>query len=198
VNGRSEVARNPDVKNMAISSAILILTIFTYAFTKSFFIGLFPDIAISKIGFTEVETSAIGLAFGLSRTAAFIVQNRMKSNSVALRVVLAIGLSTACFLFATTSDFPFYLVIISVMGVFSGLVYTTTLELLLQLNAKRKGRVAGFFEASIGIGTFISPVLGSAVLGFGYVMAYVVVASVSTVVAALALALYLVLESRRK
>ncbi len=189
---------NQELRNLAISSVILVLAIFTYAFTKSFFIGMFQDIALSKIGFNEIQTSVIGLAFGLARTASFIAQNRMKSKSIILRVLLAIGLSASGFLFATTSEFVLYLAFISIMGVFSGLVYTTTLELLLQINEKRKGRIAGFFEASIGIGTFISPILGSSVLGFGYVAAFVVVASVSTAIATLALVFYLVLASRKK
>ncbi|MBN2149869.1 MAG: MFS transporter [Candidatus Lokiarchaeota archaeon] len=183
--------------NLAIPSAILILLIFIYAFTKSFFIGLFPDIAISRIGFSEVETSEIGLAFGLARTAAFVIQNRMRSKSIALRVAIALLLSLTCYLFLLTTDFPSYLVFVSVMGVFSGMLYTTTLELLLQLNEQRKGRTAGFFEASIGIGTFLSPVIGSSVLGFGYAASYAAVATVSTAIATIAIALYAV-QKRRK
>ncbi len=194
---RAEPPGDQGLGSMAAASAILILVIFTYAFTKSFFIGLFPDIAISRIGFSEIQTSAIGLAFGLARTAAFVVQNRMKSKSIALRIALAIVLSTTCFLFATTAEFSAYIVFVSIMGIFSGMLYTTTLELLLQLNEQRKGRVAGFFEASIGIGTFLSPILGSSVLGFGYAMSYIVVATVSTAIATLALALYL-MQKRRK
>nr|MDO8083874.1 MFS transporter [Candidatus Sigynarchaeum springense] len=197
-NSGAGQTRSKGLENLTIPSAILILVIFIYAFTKSFFIGLFPDIAISKIGFSEVETSAIGLAFGLARTASFIVQNRMKSKSVALRIALAIGLSAMCFLFATTTDFTCYIVFISVMGVFSGMLYTTTLERLLELNEQRKGRVAGFFEASIGIGTFLSPIIGSSVLGLGHIMAYVVVASVSIAIAVLALAFFLIFASRKK
>jgi MFS family permease len=121
----------------------------------------------------------------------------MKNKSVLLRVLLAIGLSASCFLFATTSEFSLYIIFISIMGILSGLVYTTTLELLLQINEKRKGRIAGFFEASIGIGTFISPILGSSVLGFGYVATYVVAASVSTAIAALALVIYLIFTFRK-
>ncbi|MEX2684794.1 MAG: MFS transporter [Candidatus Sigynarchaeota archaeon] len=189
---------NESLGNLAVPSAILILTIFVYAFTKSFFIGLFPDIAISKIGFSEVETGAIGLTFGLARTGAFIVQNRMKSKSIALRIAIALGLSATCFLFAMTTDFTWYLVFVSVMGVFSGMLYTTTLELLMGINEHRKGRVAGFFEASIGFGTFIAPILGSSVLGLGYAIAYVVVASVSTAIAILALAFYLTSRAIRK
>ncbi|NMC05042.1 MAG: MFS transporter, partial [Candidatus Lokiarchaeota archaeon] len=191
-------SRSTGDSKLAITSAILILAIFTYAFTKSFFIGLFPDIAISKIGFTEVETSMIGLAFGLARTASFMIQNRMKSNSVPLRVVLAAALSSTGFLFTMTTSFIAYVAFISFMGILSGLVYTTTLELLLHINEQRKGRIAGFFEASIGIGTFLSPILGSSVLGLGYVMAYIVVASVSTTLAVIALLLYLVLARRVK
>nr|MDO8112261.1 MFS transporter [Candidatus Sigynarchaeota archaeon] len=195
-------------KRVMLASIILVLSIFTYAFTKSFFIGLFPDIAKNPpgvfdspqhIGWGGWETGIALLVFGLARTITFIIQNKLKNHSVGLRVMLALALSGSCFLFITTTAFLAYLVFFALVGVLSGLLYTMTLELLLQLNKEKKGRIAGLFESAIGIGTMLSPLLGGFVLGASsYTTAFFTMAAISTCMPVVALLLWILLVTKKE
>lgn len=183
------------IKNIALASAILVFAVFSYAFAKSFFISLFNDVAQSPkydLNMTFVQVAILQLAFGMARTITFIFQNRIKSTVIFTRVALALAVSLTTFLYAVTRSFTAYIFLFIAMGVFTGLLYTMTLELLMQINRAAKGKTAGFFEASIGLGTFLSPVVGGAVLQVtGQAMTtFFVIAVVSTAFACVSLGIY--------
>lgn len=195
------------ITSIKLASMILVFTIFTYAFAKSFIIGLFPDIAENPpgitnspqhIGWNGLETGIALLVFGFARTITFIIQNRFKNKMISVRVMLAILLSMSGFLFIITTDFFTSLIFFAIIGILAGLVYTMTLELLLKINEQAKGKIAGFFESSIGIGTFSSPIIGGIVLGAStYTTAFIVFASISTILAFLACILLLIMFKKQ-
>lgn len=207
-NHESSGKNNTGIASIKLASMILVFTIFTYAFTKSFFIGLFPDIAENPpgiinspqhIGWTGLESGIALLVFGFFRTMAFVVQNRIRNQAIAVRVMLAMLLSISGFLFVITNEFFTSLIFFAIIGILAGLVYTMTLELLLKINKQAKGKIAGFFESSIGIGTFSSPIIGGIVLGASsFTTAFIVFASISTILAFLAFILLLIMVKKQK
>nr|MDO8117306.1 MFS transporter [Candidatus Sigynarchaeota archaeon] len=186
-------------KSYWITTSLLVCVIFTYAFSKAFLVGVYPDVAKNPdyLGWSGVQAGAVFFCFGGSRTITFIVQNRMKNQGLFSRVLVSFLLGCCCFLFVLTEDFFLTCIFFAITGVFSGLVYTMTLEKLLTISRDGKGQAAGLFEGCIGLGNLISPLLGGFVLELANPsMAFVATGLACVAASAVSLFLYIVYRAR--
>lgn len=177
-----------------VAVAVLVLVIFTYSFSKGFIIGTFPDIATRPdfLHWSGVQAGLALFAFGAARTVTFAVQGRVHGESLWTRVLLALALAGTCFLLVVSQDFAFACVVLGLFGVVTGLVYTMTLDKLMQITRHGKGAAAGLFESAIGLGSMVSPLAGGTVLQLaGYVAAFAMMASITLLMALVAGALLL-------
>ena len=201
-HGNTEIIQAPLDKSKSWTILILICLIFTYAFTKGFFIGLFPDIAENDMfwNWPSIQTSIVFLFFGLSRTITFVFQNNIKGKRTTQAILVSTILSVSCFLFTISNDFVFLSIIFTIFGIFSGLTYTMTLQRLMEVTSEGKGQAAGFFESAIGIGTFIAPIVGGAVLSItgSEIATFFMIGTISTLVSLVATITYKRSAIRRK
>ncbi|MFX0098561.1 MAG: MFS transporter [Candidatus Hodarchaeota archaeon] len=198
MNGEKNGEKTPKLA-IWLSTFILVFLAATYSFTKSFVVGVFPDIAKNDIylNWPDWQASLSLFVFGLARTVAFLTQSLIKKHTMSLRIFLGFAVSGSLFFFALSKLFiPLFLFSILV-GFLTGLVYTMTLEKLLQVNKEGKGQAAGLFESSMGVGTFASALLGGIALSIGNeITAYVLVGFTSIAMAAIALILYLIYKKK--
>jgi MFS family permease len=178
---------------------ILALAIFTYNFARAFIVGVFPDIAKSPeyYGWTGFETGMVLFFFGASRSVTFVLQNRIKNNKLSLPVIFSLCLSMSSFLFATTRVFWLYCCFFVIVGIFSALVYSATLQKMLHIPAGR-GQAAGLFESGLAFGGLVSPIFSGIALGAfrSPEAAFLLVGTVSTIISIVALLLFF--ASRKK
>ncbi len=182
-----------------ISVAMLVCLIFTYAFSKAFLIGVFPDVAKNPdyLGWSGLQAGTVFFCFGVARTLTFVVQNRFKNQGLLSRVLVSFLLGSCCFLFVFTEDFITTCFFFVITGVLSGLVYTMTLEKLLTITREGKGQAAGLFEGCIGLGNLISPLLGGFVLELANPsMAFVATGLVCVIASITSLILYFIYRAR--
>ncbi|HME56102.1 MAG TPA: MFS transporter [Candidatus Lokiarchaeia archaeon] len=174
---------------------ILALAIFTYNFARAFIVGVFPDIAKSPqyYGWTGFETGSVLFCFGAARSVMFLLQNRIKNKKLFVPVILSFCLSASSFLFTTTRDFSLYCIFFAVVGIFSALVYSATLQKMLHIPAGR-GQAAGLFESGLALGGLVSPIFSGFALGMfrSPEAAFIIVGTVSTIVSLAALILFFV------
>ncbi|MHC1635314.1 MAG: MFS transporter [Candidatus Methanospirareceae archaeon] len=132
------------------------------AFTYGFFIGaifvLFPVYAKSlAISYTGI--GIILMAFSLVRTFTYVgmskIMRRMRKEW--LMMIGLSGCGTSAFMIFLFHNFYHLLTAFSLLGLAIGVLYLSALTIA--ACAERKGRAIGAYEAALGIGTFISPLI---------------------------------------
>jgi predicted MFS family arabinose efflux permease len=183
-----------DVPRRGVMIIVLILTlaIFTYNFARAFIVGVFPDIAKnpSYFGWSGVETGLVLFCFGAARSATFLIQNRIRNESLSTRAWLSLALSLSAFLFITTKAVAMFCIFFAIVGILSALVYTMVLQKMLHLPSG-KGQSAGIFESGLALGGLVSPIFSGLALGTFqvYEAAFILIGIISSLVSLVALLL---------
>jgi len=172
---------------------ILTMCIFTYNFARAFIVGVFPDIGKSPeyYSWSGFETGTVLFFFGAARSVTFVLQNRVKNNRLSVPVILSLCLSASSFLFVTTRLFFLYCCYFAIVGIFSALVYSATLQKMLHIPAGR-GQAAGLFESGLALGGLVSPIFSGIALGSYHSpeAAFLLVGTVSTIISIIAILLF--------
>jgi len=150
-------------------SVVLLSNTFVYGFTITTISTFFPKYAASL---------DLGVAlWGITLSA--IYAGRLLAFFFSERVISAMGTArTRTVFLAVSMCFPICAVLLGsnvyaltaaslVTGAAFGLVYSSTLVSVLSGPTEGRGRAAGLFESSLGLGSFVGPALAGSVAGSG-------------------------------
>jgi len=164
------ISQNPPVKNIKGTQRFLIelvIAVLLYAGISKALYTYFTDYALDAYGldWSNSLTGWILFSFGLGRTAFFVVNFfslRIKSSmKLVLYAFLGIGLCILCIPFFQNAII--IAVIMFMGGVGAGIVYSSTLDLLLHQEQQSKGAKAGLFESMVGLGSVSFPIAAGAI-----------------------------------
>ena len=153
---------------------------FLFAFTGAILSALFPAYA------TQLDISAdlIGLMFllsGLAQTITILLSSRLQSKLGTEKMLLlsAVFLCVSLTIIGFTFAIPIFMVGFLVFGFGQGMVYSTVILLVLRGSGSRRGKAAGLFESTLGVGFFAGPLVGGALYQVGGAYPYFLGAFVS-------------------
>lgn len=167
--------------SMAMSWALAVL----YSFCQGTIFSLYPPYA-QIIG---IQASMIGLSIAFilaGRTFAFFIYRYLKAGFGKLTLIGPLMASVFMVPFAFSAEPLVFLPAASLLGVGVGLCYSTAIRAALEADPASKGKYAGLFEASIGLGYLLGPAAGGFAAEAVLVGPYAVCSLVALVVAALA------------
>jgi MFS family permease len=151
------------------ATAPLLSYAFVYGLTMTTFSTFFPRYAASLNFQVTLWGTALSAIYA-GRLMAFFVSERVM-QALGMRTTRNVFLLLAlCLpLYSVTPHPSAYLLVISsfVTGTGFGLVYSATLVSMLSGPAEGRGRSAGLFESSLGLGSFVGPALAGAVASSG-------------------------------
>ncbi len=155
------------VSNHKIFLLEIIITVFLYAGISKALYTYFTDYALDDIGlsWSSTVTGWVLFCFGLGRTLYFIVNYfypRIKSSiKLNLFTFLGMGIGVACIPLFTHEIVISFIMVLE--GIGAGIVYSSTLDLMLQEENESKGAKAGLFESMVGFGSIITPFAAGAI-----------------------------------
>ncbi|MEM2904455.1 MAG: MFS transporter [Candidatus Bathyarchaeia archaeon] len=157
-----------------------------FSFNGGIVATLFPAFATRL----EVPPYTIGMLFllsGLTQTAVFA-----QADGVAAKLGLKASLLAGSSIFSLsllvipfTSSLSVYIASFAGQGVALGLLYATSLSLILRESGAQHGKAAGMWESTLGAGFFIGPLIGGALADASETAPYLLGASASALMAAL-------------
>ena len=138
----------------------IILGMLIYAMLGKIALTYFSDYASRPEGlnFSGTLIGLILFLFGVGRTTYFVLSRVIKSS---LKRITFSYLIISILLISMLLIQSIWIVIIVfiIFGLCSGLIYKSSLELLLYYEKKAKGARAGLFESAIGLGSAMSPLI---------------------------------------
>jgi MFS family permease len=162
----------PNIKNQVNdnknnSRSILYSLYFTgmYGITINVITTFFPKYA-SLNSLTVVEWGSIISSLMLARLIAFILAERIRRRISVKNMFALFSFASIVFPFAATivsSNFLILVITSALTGFSLGLVYSAALNKVMIDSFGGKGMAAGLFESSIGIGSFLGPILAGVV-----------------------------------
>lgn len=176
--GSSQKGRENDVRAKLSNHAYGALASGSlYSFNYSLVSALFPASA-TRLGIQAYEIGALFLLSGLAQTIVFAQADKIESR-IGLRTSLVSG--SCIFLFSLltiplTSNLTILAFSFSAQGVASGVLYATSLSLLIKESSPRHGRATGLWESTMGTGFFAGPLLGGVVAGLSSTAPYLLAA----------------------
>lgn len=146
---------------------------FLFAFNGAILSTLFPAYA-TELG---VRADLIGLIFllsGLTQTLTLFLANRLRSKLGERMMLLLSSFFSICSLtiIGLASVMPLFFVGFTIFGLGQGMAYSTAILLVLKGRGSRRGKAAGLFESTLGIGAFIGPLVGGVFYQVGGIYPY--------------------------
>ncbi|MBD3254548.1 MAG: MFS transporter, partial [Candidatus Lokiarchaeota archaeon] len=138
----------------------IILGMLIYAMLGKIALTYFSDYASRTEGL-NLSGTLIGIilfSFGLGRTVYFILSRFIRSSLKRINfsyLIITILLISMVFL----DSVVFIFLVFVVFGFSSGLIYKSSLELLMYYEKEAKGAKAGLFESAVGMGSAFSPLI---------------------------------------
>jgi MFS family permease len=172
---RGRKPAHPAIKEKArvrldpFATASLLSYAFVYGLTLTTFSTFFPKYAASLSFEVTLWGTALSAIYA-GRLAAFSVSERVMQALGMKRTRTAFLILALCFpLYSVTTNPSAFLLVISsfVTGAGFGFVYSATLVTMLSGPAEGRGRSAGLFESSLGLGSFVGPALAGAIASSG-------------------------------
>lgn len=178
--------RNEEPKTSKKMDTFLIRILFgmlIYAMLGKIVLVYFADYASRSDGLALSGTlvGVILFSYGIGRTIYFFISRRIKSSLKRLNysyLIVAIFL----ILIALLNVIELIFIIILCFGVFSGLIYKSSLELLLESEEEAKGAKAGLFESAIGVGSASSPIIAGLLAEIILILPFFVYSSIALIV----------------
>ena len=141
---------------------------FLFAFTGALLSAIFPAYA-TQLG---VSADLIGLMFllsGLTQTLTVLLANRLRSKLGEGRILLLSSFFMFCALtmIGLALAMPIFFVGFAIFGLGQGMAYSTVILLVLRGSGSRRGKAAGLFESTLGVGFFMGPLVGGAFYQIG-------------------------------
>jgi MFS family permease len=146
---------------------------FLLAFTSATLGAIFPAYATQS----GVPADLIGFMFllsGLIQTLTIFSANRLQSKFRERILLLMSSFFLLCSLtvIGLALAIPFFFVGFAIFGLGQGTAYSTAIFLVLKGSDSRRGKSAGMFESTLGVGFFTGPLVGGALYQAGDVYPY--------------------------
>ncbi len=146
-----------------ISLIELIVTIFLYSFLSKTIFTYFADYSLDPHGleWTESLMGVVIFMFGLGRTLYFIVNYLWLHIRSTMKLILFtfLGMGLILMSISFTKNPIILSIILLILGIGAGIIYSSSLDLMLQQSQKRKGAKAGIFESMVGLGSILAPLV---------------------------------------
>ena len=163
---RSHHTFNPNKNEKLVresSKVFPLIYAFLLAFTSATLSAIFPAYA-TQLG---VPADLIGFMFllsGLIQTLTIFSANRLqfKFRERILLLMSSFFLICSLAMIGLTSVTPLFFVGFAIFGLGQGMAYSTAIFLVLRGSGSRRGKAAGMFESTLGVGFFIGPLVGGA------------------------------------
>ncbi len=141
---------------------------FLVAFTTATLSAIFPAYA-TQLG---VPADQIGLMFllsGLTQTLTVLLANRLQSKLGEGIMLLLSSFFLICSLtmIGLILTVQLFFVGFAIFGLGQGMAYSTAIFSVLKGSGSRRGKAAGVFESTLGIGFFTGPLVGGALYQLG-------------------------------
>jgi MFS family permease len=187
-NGRRRAREDP--------KTFPLIYVLMYGFNGAILSALFPAYA-TKLG---VSADLIGLMFllsGLTQTLTFFLANRLRSKLGNWTMLL---MSSFFIIFSLTMiglklAMPLFFLGFAIFGIGQGMAYATAILLVFKESGLRRGKVAGLFESTLGVGSSLGPLVGGVLYQVGGAYPYFFGALVSLSI--LASSLFIMLRRGR-
>lgn len=185
IDNIDEIKTDIDLSKNRIDFRFLIMimaNIFVYATISKILLSFFTGFAVRDLKWSGFSVGFVLFFFGSGRTVYFlfarIFQKSFKSSVNRVNIsILIIGLmllTTALVPLIVPVSFFFFII-----GFAQGLVYLSSLEMLMQKEKDAKGAVAGFFESVVGIGSAFSPILAGLLAEIDMLLPFFVFAGIT-------------------
>jgi MFS family permease len=164
---KSEKPNPPTTPQYKIFLTEIIITVLIYAGISKAMYTYFTDYALDINGlyWSSTVTGWVLFCFGLGRTLYFLINYfypRIKS-SMRLNLFTFLGMGL-CIIGIPLFNNPITLSIIMILeGVGAGIIYASTLDLMLLEEKESKGAKAGLFESMVGFGSILTPFAAGAI-----------------------------------
>jgi MFS family permease len=160
---------------------MIVANVFIYATISKILLSFFTNFALN-IGWDGFSVGFVLFFFGIGRTSYFLFarffQKKFKSSVNKVNFsILIIG-----FMLLLTAFIPFIVPVaffFLTIGFTQGLVYMSSLEMLMQKEKESKGAVAGLFESAVGIGSAFSPILAGLLAEIDMMLPFFVFAGIT-------------------
>jgi DHA1 family multidrug resistance protein-like MFS transporter len=161
----NEITTGQDNGNLKMVIQIIFSILF-YSGLSKILLTYFTDFALDE-SLLNWSSSIIGVVlffFGLGRTVLFIVNYFVKGlkSSIMLNIVAFFGTGLVFIGISFFSNIIILSSIVFLIGVGVGLIYSSSLDLMLEQESRAKGAKAGLFESMVGFGSILSPIAAGA------------------------------------
>ena len=139
---------------------------FAYAFISGTVYTLFPVFA-TQLGIPAYQMGLLFLASSVAQTLVFVVSERLlqKFARTSFLIGLAAFTTSLALIVAVEDTIAFTFSFIG-LGLGQGILYSTSLYYLLSESDKNRGQATGRFESTLGLASFLGPLLGGVVAQF--------------------------------
>jgi len=161
--------QNESDKPVLQSSKVFpLLYAFLVAFTSATLSALFPAYA-TQLGVPANVIGSMFLLSGLIQTLTIFSANRLQSKFREGVVLLSSSIFLVCSLtmIGMSLVIPAFFVGFAIFGLGQGMAYSTAIFLVLRESGSRRGKAAGVFESTLGVGFFTGPLVGGALYQVG-------------------------------
>jgi len=150
------------------STVFPLIHAFLVAFTAATLSAIFPAYATQL----DVPADQIGLMFllsGLTQTLTVLLASRLQPKLGEGTMLLSSSLLLICSLtmIGLILTVPLFLVGFTIFGLGQGLAYSTAIFSVLKGSGSRRGKAAGMFESTLGVGFFVGPLVGGILYQLG-------------------------------
>lgn len=169
----------------AVSRFTLLLPIigaFAYSFDGGIVSSLFP-VSATRLSIPAFQIGVLFFLSSLIQTLVFVFSERMiKRFGRTSFLIGTFAFTVSLALMALARDAVAFVPSFVVLGLGQGILYSSSLYYLLMESVKSRGHATGRFESTLGLASFLGPLVGGAAAQFGLLYPYVVGAVVSFVI----------------
>ena len=143
----------------------LLFGMLIYALLVKIVLTYFTDFAVREdlLNWSGTQTGQVVFIFGIGREIYYLL-SRFSKSKIFKSTLKRISFGFAVFallliLIASIENLILMSAVFFIFGMFVGLVYLTSLDLLIVRERKSKGAKAGLFESTIGFGAMLAPIV---------------------------------------
>lgn len=133
------------------------VSVFFFTFGMSCIIALAPSY-FYEIGWSSVEIGLLFTLFGLTRTIAYMLTNRLNIFNPALMMILSVIFMSLSIMFLARVDFTLTIVSLLIAGFVNGIFFISSFILInIKVDAGYRSTSIGLMEGVLGVGFIVSP-----------------------------------------
>ena len=165
-----------------LSFLLPVIGAFTYAFNSGIVGTLFP-VSATRLNISAFQIGLLFLLSNLIQTLVFVFSERLvqKFKKTSFPIGAA-AFTISLILMALAGDAVAFVPSFLGLGFGQGILYSTSLYYLLAESGENRGHATGSFESTLGLASFLGPLVGGAAAQFGPSYPYVTGALASFII----------------